>query len=101
MQMLLVIFRQSLDEDIRRLLKDLDIKAFTEAPKVFGIGEAGEAFGSLTWPGHNSMILAAMEDQQAERVIGRLQAFRDHLMQQQGDTKIPLRVFVMPCRQVV
>lgn len=101
MQLLLVIFRQSLDEDIRRLLKDLDIKAFTEAPKVFGIGEAGEAFGSLTWPGHNSMILAAMEDEQAERVIRGLQAFRDQMVRQQGDAKIPLRVFAMPCRLVV
>lgn len=99
--MIMVIFRRSLDEDIRRLLQDLNINAFTEAPKVFGIGEAGQAFGSLTWPGHNSMILAAMEDEQAERVIGGLRAFRDRMNRQQGGAKIPLRVFVMPCRQVV
>jgi hypothetical protein len=42
MQMLVVIFRQSLDEDIRRLLKGLDINAFPEAPKVFVIRQQGD-----------------------------------------------------------
>ena len=48
MKMVMVVYRQSLDEDIRHLLKSLDVKAFTESPKVVGIGEAGHAFSSLT-----------------------------------------------------
>lgn len=101
MNMLLVIFRQSLDEDIRELLRGLEVKAFTEAPKVFGIGEAGKANDSFEWPGFNCLILAAMEDKQAEYVIERLREFRDRLSKRQQGAKIPMRVFVLPCERAV
>ena len=37
MKLLLVIYHQSLEDDVRDLLRDLDVKAFAEAPTVFGI----------------------------------------------------------------
>lgn len=101
MKMLLVIFRVSLDEDIRQLLQELNLKAFTEAPKVLGIGEAGQAADTLEQPGFNSLILSALEDDQAEQVIGRLRAYRDELSHHQHGANIPLRVFVLPCEQVL
>jgi hypothetical protein len=101
MKMLLVIFRESLDEDIRQLLRDLDLNAFTEAPKVLGIGEAGRATDTVQQPGFNSLILSALEDDQAENVGAKLKQFRDELSRSQHGAKIPLRVFVLPCEQVV
>ncbi|TAJ27878.1 MAG: hypothetical protein EPO64_05095 [Nitrospirae bacterium] len=101
MKMLLLVFRQSLEQDLLLLLKELDVKAFTEAPKVFGMGEAGTAYQSLGWPGSNSMILAAMEEEQAERVVQRLKLFREHLAQQQHGAKIPMRLFAIPCEHLV
>ena len=101
MKMLLLVFRQSLDQDLQKLLKNLDVKAFTEAPKVFGMGEAGTTFNSFGWPGFNSMILAAMEEEQADRVVARLRAFRDQLAQRQQGAKIPMRVFILPCERVL
>ncbi|ALA58913.1 PG0541 family transporter-associated protein [Nitrospira moscoviensis] len=101
MKMLLVIFRQSLDEDIGELLQELNLKAFTEAPKVLGIGEAGRAADTLQQPGFNSLILSALEDEQARDVIERLTVFRDALSRKQHGAKIPLRVFVLPCEQVI
>jgi hypothetical protein len=101
MKMLMVIYRRSLDQDIRHLLKELSIRAFTEAPKVLGMGEAGHAFDSLAWPGHNVMILSAMRDDDAERVVGELRVFCDHLQGLQGGAKVPLRVFALPCEQMI
>ena len=101
MKMLLVIFRESLDEDIRQLLQRLNMKAFTEAPKVFGIGEAGRAADTIDRPGFNSLIISALETDQAERIIAGLKIFRDEQSRNQGGAKIPLRVFVLPCEQVV
>jgi hypothetical protein len=46
MTMLLLVLRHSRDEEMLQLLKEMDVKSFTEAPKVFGMGEAGTAFGS-------------------------------------------------------
>jgi hypothetical protein len=101
MKMLLLVFRHSLEDDILQLLDELDVKAFTEAPKVLGIGEAGSALDSFGWPGHNSMILAAMEEDQAERVVQRLKTFRDHMAQRQHGAKIPMRLFALPCERLI
>lgn len=101
MKMIIAIFRQTLDEDIRQLLDELNLKAFTEAPKVLGIGEAGQAADTLAQPGFNSLILSALENDQADQVIAGLRAFRDTLSRNQQGAKIPLRVFVLPCEQVV
>ena len=71
------------------------------APNVLGIGDAGHAFGSITWPGHRAIILSAMEELQADRIIEVLKEFRDHMAQMRGGTKIPMRVFVLPCERMI
>jgi hypothetical protein len=62
MTMLLLVFRESLDHDLRELQKELELKVLTEAPKVFGVGDAGTAFSSSAWLGSNSRILPATHD---------------------------------------
>ncbi len=101
MKMLIMIFRDSLGEDLRGLLEELNIKAFTEAPKVLGRGEAGAALDSVDWPGFNSMIFAALDEDQAQRLGDGLKAFRDRIAQRQRGAKVPLRVFVLPCELLV
>jgi hypothetical protein len=98
MKMVIVIYRRSLDNNLRHFLKSIDVKSFAESPTVSGI-DAGHAFG--TWPGHHAMILSAMEDHQAERVIARLKDFGDQCAQLQGGAKIPMRVFAIPCERVI
>jgi hypothetical protein len=101
MKMLFVIFRQSLEEDVQRLLRDLGLKGFTEAPKLLGIGEAGQVANTLQQPGFNSLVFSALEDQEADMTIAALTKFRDHLSISQNGAAIPLRVFVLPCQQVL
>jgi nitrogen regulatory protein PII len=101
MKMLLLVFRSSLEEDMLHLLNSLGVKAFTEASKVFGKGETGTAFGSFSWPGSNSLILAALEDDQTDKVVKGLKAFRDRLAGEQHGEKIPIRVFILPCKHVI
>ncbi|OLC42728.1 MAG: hypothetical protein AUH74_03735 [Nitrospirae bacterium 13_1_40CM_4_62_6] len=101
MKMLLIVFRDSLEDEIVVLLKEFNVKAFTELHKVGGTGETGDAFHSFASPGVNTMILTALAEDQAERVVKGLKAFRDQLAKQQQGAKIPIRVFVFPCEQVV
>ena len=101
MKMLLIVFRDSLEDEILVLLNQLDVKAFTELQKVGGTGETGAAFHSFASPGVNTMIMTALAEDQADRVVAGLKAFRDQLAKQQQGAKIPLRVFVLPCLQVV
>jgi nitrogen regulatory protein PII len=101
MKMLMIVFRESLEEDIMKRLKELGVKAFTELPSVIGAGEAGAAFHSFATPGANSIVLTALSEDQADRVVKGLHAFREQLTQQQHGAYIPLRVFALPCEQVV
>lgn len=101
MKMLMIIFRQSLEEDIMKLLRELGIKAFTELPSVIGAGDAGAAFHTFISPQANSIVLTALTEDHASRVINRLHAYRDQLIEQQHGACIPLRVFALPCDLVV
>jgi hypothetical protein len=101
MKMLLVIFRRSLDHEMRRFLKGLDLKALTEAPKFFGIGDAGQACDAFHLPGFHSMILAGIDEDQTERVLEELKGFRDHQAALQHGAKVPMRVFILPCERVM
>jgi hypothetical protein len=101
MRMVMIVFRNSLEDDVLAVLRGLDVIAYTDLPKVFGVGEAGMAFHSFTWPGFNSMILAALEDSDAARLVRGLAAFRDTARARQDGATIPLRVFVLPCDQAL
>src|SRR5574341_1910287 len=93
--MVMLIFRDSLDDDIQSLLKQFGVKAFTEVHNVEGLGETGAAFHSFAWPGRNSMILAAMPEEHADRLIKGVREFRDRRVHQQHGLKLPLRAFVL------
>lgn len=101
MKMLLIVFRESLEEEIHGLLHTHHVNAFTELHKVTGTGETGTAFHSFTWPGVNSMILTALPDDEADRVVEGFKVFRDERRHGQHGANIPLRVFVLPCALVV
>jgi hypothetical protein len=101
MKMVLLTFRKSLDADVRSLLEKMDIRAYTEIPKVHGIGEAGPAFGSFAFPGENSMILLALPRERACHMIEAFAALRDRLTKQQHDAKVPMKLFVLPCEQIL
>jgi len=47
MARLLLVVRQSWEDELHQLLAELDGKAFTEAPKNYGMGEAGATFNSF------------------------------------------------------
>jgi hypothetical protein len=101
MNMLLIVFRESLEEEIHGLLKELHVKAFTELHKVGGAGETGAAFHSFAWPGVNAMVLTVLPEDHADRVVEGLKSFRDKRVKGQHGLKLPLHVFVLPCLQVV
>jgi hypothetical protein len=101
MNLLMIVFRESLEEDIQGLLSKHHVRAFTEMHDVTGMGEAGAAFHSLSWPAFNNMILVALPKPEADKVVAALKDFRDRHIQRQGGAKIPLKVFALPCELVV
>src|SRR5262245_51249230 len=101
MRMLIVVFREGLQDEILTLLQDCDVKAFTLIPNVAGAGETGRALGSYASPGLNAMLIVVLPKEQADRSIEVLKAFRSGIASDHPAGKVPVHAFLLPCTQVV
>lgn len=101
MQMVLIVFRSSLELDLLQVLATLGVRAYTDFQRVMGVGETGARLDTFERPGFNSLILTALDDAEAIRVIDGLRRFRDESAARQQGAKIPLRAFVVPCVQAL
>ncbi len=101
MKMLLIVFRQSMVEHIHALLKEYDVNAFSELHNVAGRGETGPSVQFFLSPGANCMILAAVSEQLAYRLIDGFTRLKAEQGLHQKDNAFPLHVFILPCEQVV
>jgi nitrogen regulatory protein PII len=101
MKMLLIVFRQSLVERIHALLREYEVNAFTELHNVAGRGETGPNVQFFLSPGANCMILTAVSEQVAYRLIDGFTRLKAEQGMRQDDTTFPLHVFLLPCEQAV
>lgn len=99
-KMFLVVYRYYLEERVQALLSRLQVRSFSEAPKLLGVGEAGKVQDSHVWPGHNSCVFAVLPAEEIDRLV---EAFRDLSRSHEKELgkPAPLRAFVLPCEQVV
>ena len=65
MKMLLIVFRQSIVDQVHALLREYEVTAFTELRNVAGRGETGPSVQFFLSPGANSMIFTAVSEQVA------------------------------------
>lgn len=98
MKMLLIVFRQSIVEHVHALLREYEVNAFTELHNVAGRGESGPTVQFFLSPGANCMILTALSEQVAYRLIDGFTRFKAEQGTGQHDN---LHVFVLPCEQAV
>ena len=101
MKMLLIIFRESLAEQVHGLMKEHDVTAYTELHNVSGTGETGPTIQFTLATGANRMILAAIPESAAYRLIEGFARFRAEHVKRQTDDLVPLHMFALPCEQVV
>lgn len=101
MQMMAIVFRKSLEGEVLRLLRECRMPGFTEIAEVWGAGETGPVFNSFVRPGVNSLILAAVEEADGERLLAALRAFRDASVASRRGAAVPLHVYLLPCSQVL
>jgi len=101
MKMLMIVFRESIVQHIHALLKEHQITSFSEIHNVEGQGETGPSVKSFFSPGANCMILTAVQEPAAARLIDAFTRFREtHGLHEHGNT-FPLHVFALPCEKVV
>lgn len=101
MQMVMLVFRASLKEQVHALLHRCDVKAFTEVNETVGYGQTGPAEGLAFYPGTNSVILVALDADHQERVTKAVTAWCEDTARHPGWQKPSIRVFSWPCTQIV
>jgi hypothetical protein len=101
MQMVAIIFRKSLEHEVLAVLRACSVRAFTDIAEVLGQGATGLALNSFSRPGFNSLVLAALPEPDAERVVLALRRYRDGAVARQRGAPVPLHVFLLPCEQAV
>lgn len=101
MKMLIMTFRDSLEEEVLTFLSDNKIHAYTYIPKVHGTGTTGAAFGRFLTHGENGLILTTLSDEDAHRMTEAFRSFRARLSERQQHAVIPARLMVVPCEEII
>ncbi|BFU89434.1 MAG: hypothetical protein NTAFB01_06210 [Nitrospira sp.] len=97
MDMLMIVFRASLQVRVHEILRSCDVLAFTEIPETVGTGQSGPAEGISFYPGTNRVIMVALEPAQRDKVATAIKEWCDETLKRSGWVKPAIRVFSWPC----
>ena len=100
-KLLMITFRQSLEHDFAQKLHELEMKTYTMISGVSGMGETGAAPSRFGWSGANSIIFLVLNEEQEKFVVEKLKAWHDQLAEHHPSLKVPMRIFVLPCSQIL
>jgi len=100
MKMLTIICRDSLEAEVRRLLKELDVKGYTVASGLGGKGQTGSV-SEHAWTGRNVSFMLATEDVQVGALADALKQLYVKLIDANHGEEVPLKVFLQPCEVIL
>jgi nitrogen regulatory protein PII len=100
MKLVLIVFNFIYDEPIREIIEQLKLPGFTEVPKVFGTGESGKRFGTHSFPGHDTMLLTVVPEEQMSSLLEELAKFKQGLADR-SKRHGGIKAFVLPVEQAV
>lgn len=70
MKMAMISYNSAIESEVMDALKKCAIENFTRWSEVQGKGErSGPHFGSEVWPGKNSVIFTAIENEKTENLL--------------------------------
>lgn len=80
MKMLFLSYKESINDELMDILDELGIASFTKWDEVLSRRESGHSrMGTHIWPGVNSALILAVEDDTAERLMARVRSFNETL----------------------
>jgi len=104
MKTLMIVARDSMMNELEKLLHDNGINAYSILNKVMGKGRTGkvyESFFSTSYTGFNLMILAVLPSDQVERIVSALKAFHATRVKGAHGEPIPFKLFSFPCEELM
>ena len=96
MKMVMAVAPEERRAELRKLLTEHDVHAYSELTGLTGEGEAGRHFGTPTWPGKSVLVFAVVPDAKVSEIIVGMREFAKGLYPDEG-----ARAFVLPVEAMV
>ncbi len=88
--MIFIVYNRAIDEEMKDLLNDLNIKYYTRWVDVTGVGTKGPNFGDHVWPGLNNVVMVVVDESLKEQIADALNKLRERF------PAVGLKAFVIP-----
>ena len=70
MKMVMISYSSAINSEIMEVFENCNVESFTKWKQVQGKGKtSGPHFGDEIWPGENSVIFAAIENEKLEHLL--------------------------------
>ncbi len=96
MKMLVLIGPEGREEDLRRLIENHEVHAYSEFRGVMGEGATGRRMGTPVFPGQSVMVFTVVQDPKLTELRAAVEAFRQTLYPEEG-----VRAFVLPVEETL
>ncbi|MFN8535167.1 MAG: hypothetical protein U0556_16640 [Dehalococcoidia bacterium] len=99
-RLLMIVFPEAAEEEVRALLDRSGAPGWTEVRKLVGRGESGLRLGDRIWPGHNSAFLCAVPQHVADQIATSLRTYLAQHYTPRG-VSFAMRLFSIPCEVLI
>jgi hypothetical protein len=99
-RLLLIIFPEAAEDEVRRLLDAAGAPGWTEVRRLVGRGESGLRLGNTIWPGNNAALFCAVPSDLADQIVVALREYLEQHITPHGAAFV-LRVFSLPAEVLI
>jgi len=97
MKMVFIVYNSAISEEVMEALQEIGVENYTKWDRVLGKGPiSGSHFDSDVWPGVNSMLAIAIEDEKKDRIIDKIR----ELKSKEALRKEGIGAFVLPLEEM-
>lgn len=95
MKLVFLVYNAAIDEDVMEALESLGIEEYTKWPRLTGKGKSsGPHLDSATWPGVNSALLIATDNDKALSLLKEVRSLKEKL------THEGIKAFLLPLEEI-
>ena len=101
MKMMMIVTREALESEVVEIIQKCDVLGYTILPQAHGAGEKGVVAASRFSHGPNVVIFAVIDDDRADLVTKVFKAFIAERVAMRKEHVPSLRMFLLPCEQII
>jgi len=97
MKLILLVYNAAISEEVMEALQEIGVENYTKWDRVLGKGPiSGPHFDSDVWPGVNSMLAIAVEDQKKDKIMAKVR----ELKSKESIAREGIGAFVLPLEEM-